>query len=144
RLLGRDGGILADADAVVLAAGAATRAFPQLAGVPLPPVRGELVELPATAASARLRAVLTFGGYLTPATGDRHVAGATYERAGFDPEAWPQSPSEQGARRILAGLPGLTADWFAGVQPVGGRAALRSTTPDRQPVAGPVRPGGLL
>src|SRR5690606_5365035 len=72
RLLGRDGGTLAEADAVVLAAGAATPAFPQLAGVPLPPVRGELVELPATAASARLRAVLTFGGYLTPATGGRH------------------------------------------------------------------------
>jgi len=148
RLLDRQGGVLAEAEAVVLAAGAATSAFPQLAGMPVRPVRGELIELPATPVSRRLRAALIFGGYLSPPIAGRHVAGATYDRDGFDPAAWPQPQSADGPGRILAGLPGLVADWFAGVQPLGGRAALRATTPDRLPVAGAMPPddqaaGGL-
>lgn len=141
RLLDRHGGVVAEADAVVLAAGAAAAAFPQLAGVPVRPVRGELVELPATPLSGRLRAVLTFGGYLSPPVAGRHVAGATYDREGFDPLDWPQPLSADGPDRILAGLPGLLAGWFTDVQPAGGRAALRATTPDRLPVAGAVAPG---
>lgn len=142
RLLDREGAVVAEAGAVVLAAGAATSLFPQLAGLPVRPVRGELVELPATPVSRRLRAVLTFGGYLSPPIAGRHVAGATYDRDGFDPAAWPQPPTAGGPGRILAGLPALVADWFAGVRPAGGRAALRATTPDRLPLAGAVPPDG--
>lgn len=142
RLRDCDGGVIAEAEAVVLAAGAATAGFPHLAGIPIQPVRGELVELTATAISERLRAVLTFGGYLTPPVAGRHVAGATYDRDGFDPLDWPQPVSADGPGRILAGLPGLVADWFTGMPPLGGRAALRATTPDRLPVAGTVAPRG--
>lgn len=138
RLLDAAGGVVAEAGAVVLAPGAAGAGIPELAGLPIRPVRGELAEMPETAASRRLRAVLTFGGYLSPAVGGRHVAGATYDRDGFDPGAWPQPLGGDGPRRILAGLPGLLAGWFDGVAPVGGRAALRAATPDRLPAAGAV------
>lgn len=138
RLLDAAGGAVAEAGAVVLAAGASGSGFPELVALPVRPVRGELVEVPETAASRRLRTVLTFGGYLSPAVGGRHVAGATYDRDGFDPVAWPQPLGADGQRRILAGLPGLLAGWFAGVAAVGGRAALRAATPDRLPIAGGV------
>ena len=136
RLFGAGDLAIADADAVIMAGGPGTRSLPAFSALPLRPVRGQLSELPETAASVRLRAVLTFGGYLTPAVGGRHVAGATYEREGFDPAEWPQPVTGEGHERALAGLPEQVARWFAGKAPVGGRAAVRATTPDRLAIAG--------
>lgn len=138
RLSDPGGAVVDEVDAVIFAAGATATAFAQLSRVPLRAVRGQLTLLPETATSRRLRAALTFGGYLAPSVGGHHVAGATYEWGGFDPTLWPQPVRVEEHNRILAGLPGLVARWFDGVRPSGGRAALRAATPDRLPVAGPL------
>ncbi|MBI1187104.1 MAG: FAD-dependent 5-carboxymethylaminomethyl-2-thiouridine(34) oxidoreductase MnmC [Alphaproteobacteria bacterium] len=139
RLSDDDGLQIADADAVVLAPGAGFASLPGFGDLPLRAVRGQLTMLPETMASRRLRAVLTFGGYLAPSIGGRHVAGATYERGEVDPGAWPQPVTVDGQEQILRGFPGLVGGWFDGVAPSGGRAAVRATTPDRLPIAGPFR-----
>lgn len=136
RLSGPDGAGIAEADVVIVAGGSGSTGLAQYSGLPLRPVRGQLSELPETMASGRLRTVLTFGGYLTPAVAGRHVAGATYERDGFDPAEWPQPVTADGHERAVGGLPEQVRRWFDGVVPVGGRAAIRATTPDRMPIAG--------
>lgn len=141
QLLDAEGAVVDEVDAVVFATGATATEFPQLADVQMGVVRGQLSLLPDTGLSRRLRAALTFGGYLAPSVGGIHVAGATYEWGGFDPSEWPQPVKADEHDRIRAGLPGQVSRWFDGVRPVGGRAALRAATPDRLPVAGPVPEG---
>lgn len=138
RLTDSDKAILAEADAVILATGAGSPTIPILSDLPVRRVRGQLSELPATPTSGRLQAVVTFGGYLSPAIRGRHVAGATYEREGVDPGVWPQPVTAESHAKVLAGMPGLLAGWFASVAPSGGRAAIRATTPDRLAIAGTV------
>lgn len=143
RLMAADNAVIDEADVVVVAAGpGAARLLPH-AGLPLRAVRGQLSELPETPASRRLRAVLTFGGYLAPAVGGVHVAGATYDRDGFDADAWPLPLTDEGHDRVRDALPGLLGGWFDGVPVVGGRAAVRATTPDRLPFVGAVTQPGL-
>lgn len=143
RLLAADGSVIDEADTVIVACGPATGSLLPQAELPLRAVRGQLSELPETLASRRLRTVLAFGGYLAPAVGGVHVAGATYDREGFDPVAWPQPLSDESHRRVRDALPGLLEGWFDGVAAVGGRAAVRATTPDRLPLVGAVAQPGL-
>jgi len=137
-LVDPEGRAIAEVDAVIVATGAALCTLAPLAHLPVRAVRGQVSALPATATSRRLGAVLTFGGYLAPAVDGRHAAGATYDREGFDPADWPLPVTDDGHARIVAALPGLIGSWFDGVTATGGRAALRATTPDRLPLAGPV------
>jgi len=139
------GAPLATADAVVVAAGGATPGLLVRAHLPLQAVRGQLTRVAETAASRRLRASLTFGGYLSPADRGAHVLGATYDRDAFDPTAWPQAVRAGDHRRLLDTLPPAIAALFADApSPLGGRAAIRAATPDRQPIAGPVSPATAL
>jgi len=142
RLIGVDGAVVDEAETVIVAGGAASRALAPFGELPLRAVRGQLSELPETALSRRLRAVLTFGGYLTPAIGGRHITGATYEREGFDPADWPQPVAADGHERIRSAMPPLIGAWFEATVPIGGRAAIRATTPDRLPIAGELPDAG--
>jgi tRNA 5-methylaminomethyl-2-thiouridine biosynthesis bifunctional protein len=131
-LVDADGRIVAEADAVIVAAGAeAARLVPSLA---LRPVRGQA----SWAQDVRRPPACAWGGYLVP-TRDGALFGATHDRdqTGVDVRA------EDHARNLAtlaAQLPGRAAALQD--QPLAGRAAVRATTSDRLPIVGEV--DGLL
>ena len=118
--------VLAEAEAVIVAAGAATATL--AAGAPLRPVRGQaswanLAEPPPACA---------WGGYAIP-TRDGVLFGATHDRDDTALEV--RDADHERNLAVLAGrLPGLAAR-LAG-RPIAGRAGVRATTPDRTPIAG--------
>jgi tRNA 5-methylaminomethyl-2-thiouridine biosynthesis bifunctional protein len=131
RLVGEGGHAIAEADVVCLATGAGLAAL--WPDAPVMPVRGQLswtedVAAPAAAAwgayVAPMRAGLMFG-----ATHDRGVAAAD----------WRPGDDARNLATLAARLPRLAAR-LAGVR-IQGRAAIRATTPDRLPIAGPLMPG---
>ena len=135
---------------VIAAAGASTR-FEQTAHLPLRMNRGQLTLLPATAASAGLRAVLCGQGYVAPARLGIHTAGATFTRDRLDAGAG--QPSAQDNAENLSMLAQLAPAFHAAVEAhrldavrLVGRAALRCGSPDYLPLVGPVHEAlpGLL
>lgn len=139
RLLDRTGHCLAEVGAVAVASALGAAAMLPGAALPLEAIRGQLTRLGETSASRRLRACLAFGGYLSPAISGAHIAGATYTRDGFAPGDWPVAVRAEDHRRTLSGLPPDLARLFPDAPSIlGGRAAIRAVTPDRQPIAGPV------
>jgi len=134
------GAVVAEAAAVVLAAGPWTpRLWPD-ADLPIHANRGQITLLPA--APEAPHAALSFGGYLSPpVAGGRHVLGATYGRIPDpDDSAWRTVRDEDHAANLslLAdALPEVRAQW--GGEPAdGGRVSLRATIADHLPVMGPL------
>ena len=140
------GRVIAEAEAMVIAAAHGTTRFEPASWLPLNAVLGQLSMAPASDRSAALRTAVVWGGYLAPARDGRHVLGATYARAGFDPDVWPHPVTAAGHRRNHARLPSV----FRGMLPSPGpgpgpgsagwegRAAVRCATPDRLPAVGPL------
>lgn len=137
------GVMLATAPHLVLATAAAVTQFAATAHLPVRPNRGQLTLLPATPASQRLRAVVCQQGYLLPAIDGQHVIGATYARGETDTTPCPSDTADNLAkataisREFIESISGtdaaaLTADTLPA------RAAIRATTPDHLPIAGPV------
>ena len=133
RVLDANGAVLAEADLVVLCAGAGNAALaPELS---LSPVRGqaEWVETDTPAAA------VAWGGYVAP-TGSGFLFGATHDRGDLGTEVR-AGDTDRNLTALAARLPRLAA----GVEPgaVRSRAATRATTRDRLPIAGaiPERPG---
>jgi glycine oxidase len=120
---------------VVLAAGPWSAS---LAGVPVRPVKGQLLHL-RPAAPVLAHPVFANGVYLAPKADGRVVVGATEEEVGFD---W--APREEATQDLLARAHALTPGLRdAAVE--GAWAGLRPGTPDRLPILG-VRAGspGLI
>ena len=143
--VGLEDGTAEPFDAIVLAAGPWSGALVP-GGIPgLRANRGQLCHLPATAASARLRLPVSFGGHLTPLTGAgngaMHVLGSSYRR-------WDLARQGDGWRGLDAGdlasaleglagvFPDLAAAWRSA--PLKGWAGLRATTADHLPFVGPL------
>ncbi len=127
-LLDRDGDLIAEVEAVILAAGQANADLrPDL---PLRPVRGQA----SWAESGRGVQAVAWGGYALP-TREGVLFGATHDRDQTDTDVKAADHA-----RNLAGLsqalPGLAAR-LAQAQ-LQGRAGVRATTPDRLPLAGAV------
>lgn len=138
-LLDRSGRHLAEVGAVFIASAMGSAEMLAGAALPLEAIRGQQTRIGETPTSRRLRACVAFGGYLSPAISGTHVAGATYTRDGFAPGAWPVPVRADDHRRTLSGMPPDLARLFPdGPSILGGRAAVRAVTPDRQPIAGPV------
>ncbi|HUO22179.1 MAG TPA: FAD-dependent 5-carboxymethylaminomethyl-2-thiouridine(34) oxidoreductase MnmC [Caulobacteraceae bacterium] len=134
RATGADGAVLAEADALCLAAGAGARAlWPTL---PLQPVRGQA----SWAAGPALDFAVAWGGYAAPMP-DGVLFGATHDRdradAGVDP-----LDHLRNLKTLAEALPDLAA----ALDPasLGGRASVRAATPDRMPLAGSLGPEGLF
>ncbi|MDB5423458.1 MAG: hypothetical protein JWQ29_874, partial [Phenylobacterium sp.] len=131
-LLDAEGGEIARADAVIVAAAMGSSALCQ--GLPLQPARGQASF---TAPFADPPAAVAWGGYAIP-TRTGLLFGATY-----DPDDVGTEVRARDHDRNLAALakvrPELAAR-LAGL-PVDGRAAIRATTPDRMPIAGPAPEG---
>lgn len=132
RVLDAEGACLAETGVVVLCAGAGTASLlPDLA---LSPVRGQADWVSGITAPA-----LAWGGYIAPMT-DGLLFGATHDRAQTATEVRPADTTRNLAT-LAARLPNLAARLDGAT--LRSRAAIRATTRDRLPVAGPVpdRPG---
>lgn len=128
----RDGRALLQADAVVLACGAALKQFAPTSFLPIVLSRGQIEW---GAGPAPLHAI-THGSYVAPFDGGV-LFGATFEnKAG---EVWenPQ-PSDQARAENLLRLTKLAPEIAANVDvsALQSRASYRATTPDRVPIAG--------
>lgn len=127
-LMDAAGGLVAEVKAVILAAGQASADLrPDL---PLRPVRGQTswidgVDGPPAAA---------WGGYVLP-TRAGLLFGATHDRDDTSLEVR-AADHTRNLTSLREALPNLVAR--IGEAPIEGRAAVRATTPDRLPLAGPV------
>ncbi|MET3835306.1 tRNA 5-methylaminomethyl-2-thiouridine biosynthesis bifunctional protein [Brevundimonas sp. UYEF29] len=136
RLIGEDDAVLVQVDAVVLAAGWRSAAlldgFDQTPR--LSPVRGQADWIDGDVTAHPI----AWGGYAAP-TGQGMLFGATHDRGDTD-----TAPREDDSARNLATLearqPALAKRIAAG-GPIQSRAAIRATTPDRLPLAGPLDDG---
>ncbi len=126
-LLDADGGLLARVDIVCLAAGHRTGGLWDR--VVMQPVRGQVSIL----GGATVPLPVSWGGYAVP-TRRGVLYGATFDRDRDDTAV--ADADHDRNRDLLAGtLPGLAARLpTSGVE---GRAAVRATTPDHLPLAGP-------
>jgi tRNA 5-methylaminomethyl-2-thiouridine biosynthesis bifunctional protein len=130
-LLDAQGVRIARAAAVIVAAGLGSAALAE--GLPLKPVRGQA----SWAEGAPPVPAAAWGGYVLP-TRAGLLFGATHDRddTGLSVR---EADHARNLATLRAALPGL-AGRIAG-RPLEGRAALRATTPDRLPLAGPAPDG---
>ncbi len=128
------GGELVAGARVVLACGAwsgALGGLPPGAGVPVRPVRGQLLRLRDPAGPGLLNSVVRFdGGYIVPRADGRYVLGATVEERGFDvqPDVGGVYELLRDAHELLPGVSELKIDELC--------VGLRPGTPDNAPAIG--------
>jgi tRNA 5-methylaminomethyl-2-thiouridine biosynthesis bifunctional protein len=135
RLLGRDGGVIAEADHVILAGGPdAARLAPSVVTAP---VRGQVSWVAMTDAPP----AAAWGGYAAPTPGGL-LFGATHDRGDSGTDLRPDD-DRKNRENLAKALPGLAAR--IADEAVESRASIRAVTPDRLPLAGPVAdaPPGL-
>lgn len=106
--------------------------LPVASWLPLEPIRGQTICVAESSTSQRLRSVLCFGGYLTPAASGEHLMGAHYRHDDTE-----QEPRESDTEEILATckrwIPALRMDPGA-VRSA--RVCFRTSTIDRLPYIG--------
>lgn len=130
-----------DADILVVASAIdALHVLPHYA-LPISTSRGQLSFLPQDQASAPIKAIICYDGYLSPARDGMHICGSTYDYQRRDLEV-----DEAGHRHNLSMLQRLWPDLFIGIDisALKGRAALRTVTPDRLPLVGQLQEGLYL
>ena len=140
--VGIAGGEALSADAVVVAAGAASGALeglPDDARVPVRPVKGQILRLRAQAPVAlpARRVIRTPEVYCVPRDDGELVVGATVEERGWDRTVTAGGVLEL-LRRAYEALPGI-----AELELVETAAGLRPATPDNGPIVGPGTVPGL-
>ncbi|MFU8763343.1 MAG: bifunctional tRNA (5-methylaminomethyl-2-thiouridine)(34)-methyltransferase MnmD/FAD-dependent 5-carboxymethylaminomethyl-2-thiouridine(34) oxidoreductase MnmC [Haliea sp.] len=131
-------GTLAQAPAVVVAAGADCAQLHALDWLPTRAIRGQTTQLPALAPLAGLRGVLCHSGYIAPATAEGHCIGATFAPGDLDP-ALRREDQVQNLGQLAAAIP-AAADALAGLRQTAlpGRTGWRCASPDYLPLVGPV------
>lgn len=121
------------ADVVVIANANDAQQLQQSAYVPLTAVRGQLSYLGSTESSAKLNTILCSEGYITPALGDFHYLGASFNP--HDEDATVRISDHESNLQLLDSMsPSLYEALKDKV--VSGRVAWRSQSPDYLPVAG--------
>jgi tRNA 5-methylaminomethyl-2-thiouridine biosynthesis bifunctional protein len=128
------------ADVVVLANGLGAGAVPYTAWLPLVARRGQISITPPTNMSTALRAVLSFGAYITPPHRGAHYIGATFDTAdATETHTEIQSRADDDVRNIAA-INKILPEMLYEERTISPhhRAAIRCTSPDHLPVAGPV------
>jgi tRNA 5-methylaminomethyl-2-thiouridine biosynthesis bifunctional protein len=126
--------LLSKTGVVVIASGKDAASLQQSRWLPLSLVRGQTSWVYATTVSRKLRTVVCANVYLTPAIGDRHILGATFQRDDIaddlrnSDDAWNLSQLTAFAPELAAALGNIESQ----------HAAIRSVTPDRLPVVGAV------
>ena len=130
-----DGEVIHAGD-VVVAAGAWAG---ELAGIPVRPLKGQILRLRDPEGPGLLgRVVRWHGGYLAPRGADRYVLGATMEDKGFDTQVTAGGVYEllRDASELVPGVLELELEEaFAGLRP---------TTPDNTPIIGRSERTGIV
>ncbi|MNE47424.1 tRNA 5-methylaminomethyl-2-thiouridine biosynthesis bifunctional protein MnmC [compost metagenome] len=121
----------------MVAAGHRLPALLPFAELPLYPVRGQVSHVPTTATLSRLKTVLCYDGYLTPAHDAEHCIGASYGR---NQSTTDYSAEEQGQNQARLQACLLEQTWPAevDVSAAEARVGVRCASRDHLPVAGPV------
>ena len=132
-VLDQRGAEIAQGDIVILANALDATHFTQTAWLPLRARRGQITLAPPTPASASLRTVLSFGGYITPADGGIHNIGATFDNSGASDLR--TQDHQRNLDALARALPAL-GEWDSAR--VSGRASVRCTTIDHLPAVGPL------
>jgi len=137
-VMDREGTVLAEADAVVLANARDVLDLVHGQRWPLNTVRGQITRLP-SGSLPDIRRVIAREGYVAPGTlkgtSAQPLVGATYEHD--DDDTSPRLESDlANLARLEAILPGVGE--HVAVGQVSGRASLRATLPDRLPLVGAV------
>jgi glycine oxidase len=135
------GGEVVRCPAVVLAAGAWSAVLDGAggAGLPVRPVKGQILRLRDPAGPGLLQRNVRFeGGYLVPRADGRYVLGATVEERGFDeaPTAGAAYQLLRDAHEVVPGVSELQIEELC--------VGLRPGTPDNLPIVGPADTGGLF
>lgn len=138
RLWDDSGGVVAEADAVLLAAGPACLNFLPEGAVafPLQAVRGQANW---TAAPATLGQACAWGGYAIPMADGGVLFGSTHLRDDWGTDLRDED-TDYNLHLLRQGRPRLAAQIDATLAgaPLQGRASLRAATPDQMPLAGEV------
>ncbi|MFQ5563026.1 MAG: bifunctional tRNA (5-methylaminomethyl-2-thiouridine)(34)-methyltransferase MnmD/FAD-dependent 5-carboxymethylaminomethyl-2-thiouridine(34) oxidoreductase MnmC [Parvularculaceae bacterium] len=121
-------------DAVVLANGLEALRFAQARALPLAGSAGQVDWFPDAKAPER---ALAFGAYAAPAPDGGLVIGATHAPA---PDGAASEPSREATQANINALARFAPPIAAGLDPNGSRprTGVRSTTPDRLPIVGPL------
>lgn len=128
-----EGGILAEADIVIAAAGASImQLFPE-AGLPITPVAGQVTEFAPREGSAPLKTALAADSYLLPAREGKQLTGAS-----FDKQDLSLVPLPADREKNLTALDEWLGSKTRPENVYSERRSLRATTPDRMPFAGPM------
>ena len=140
QLYDRSGQRIATVDTLVIAAAQHSKSFRPISFLPLSSLLGQISLIPENENSSRLKTSIVNKGYLMPSIDGFHVVGSTYSRGGFDENQWPQSVTVEGHKKnydmldleLKSLFPNCQFDQWLGY------SAIRSATPDRLPVVGPV------
>jgi tRNA 5-methylaminomethyl-2-thiouridine biosynthesis bifunctional protein len=134
-----DGGTIAAAPVLILAAGTGIHAFPAAAALPVASARGQVSVLPAASASPP-RLVICRDGYVTPEVDGRRCAGATF--AVGDPETALRAADHAiNIAKLENILPGYTGKLDPAT--FDGRVGFRPASPDRLPMVGGIPAPGV-
>lgn len=123
-----------NADTVILCTASAIKQFPQTAQLPVKPIRGQVSNLRATPLSRQLKTVVCGDGYISPANGDLHCLGATFNHRDNNPEVRPQDHTEN-LDKLRLQIPILDNSLIEENIETG-RVGFRCTTPDYLPIVG--------
>jgi tRNA 5-methylaminomethyl-2-thiouridine biosynthesis bifunctional protein len=138
KVLDAHGNLVVNADIVVFANAMGATMAAELSWLPLAARRGQISFVAPSPLSAQIRCVLGYGGYFTPAHRGRHCLGATFDWTddAFSEQTVNETDHRRNYEDLAAALPMLAQTLTP--EAVDGRAAVRCTTPDHLPVAGPV------
>ena len=142
----QQGQALARAEILVLCTASESQSLPQLAHLPIKPLRGQVSRIPATAATTALRTVVCGEGYVSPALEGTHVFGASFERSRCDTALSLKEQEDnltQLEKLLPTAFPGLLENLDRNAL-LPGRAALRATSPDFLPMLGQMSEAALF
>ena len=133
------GGVsLATGQCAIVAAGYAGKTLQQLDWLPAQRIRGQITRLPASPDCSGLKAVLCHEGYMTPARGQHHIIGATYDIGDMEP-ACRAKDHRHNLNRLAKAVP----QWHTYLDSIderelNGYVGFRYASPDYLPMVGPV------
>ncbi len=135
--LASDNTLIAEAPVMVIACASHSARFAETDHLPLKSIRGQISVLPATAESSALKTVICGKGYLSPAANSQHTLGATYDLGSTSTEVFYDDHQKNLQQLSETDVELALLYDSVEIEKLSGRAALRCTTPDYLPIAGP-------
>lgn len=124
---------------VVIANGHKLRQYSQTVNLPINAVRGQVSHIPTNPMLQKLKNVLCFEGYLTPAdnTGKQHCLGASYQRDYLDLD-YNEAEQQANRQKLIDNLPGVSWPHDINISQQQSRQGIRCVIRDHFPLLGNV------